>query len=82
MRSTTAAALTLVSGAHAFCRMPCRTETGVARMDPIVDPGQIADHVHTIAGSGSEYSIERLEIEQLVTDPLVKTSTWSPPTPT
>lgn len=56
MRSTAAAAaLTLVSGAHAFWRMPCRSETGVARMDPIMDKGKISDHVHTIAGSGSKY---------------------------
>jgi hypothetical protein len=55
MRSTTAAALTLVSGAHAFWRMPCRSETGVARMDPIMDKGTISDHVHTIAGSGSKF---------------------------
>lgn len=53
IRSTTAAALTLVSGAHAFWRMPCQTETGVARMDPLMDPGRIADHVHTVAGSSS-----------------------------
>lgn len=52
MRSTAAAALTLVSGAHAFWRMPCRSETGIARMDPIMDKGEISDHVHTIAGSG------------------------------
>lgn len=55
IRSTTAAALTLVSGAHAFWRMPCQTETGVARMDPLMDPGRIADHVHTVAGSSSTY---------------------------
>jgi hypothetical protein len=45
-----------VSGAHAFWRMPCRSETGLARMDPIMDKGTISDHVHTIAGSGSKYS--------------------------
>ena len=81
MRSTTAAALTLVSGAHAFWRMPCRSETGIARMDPIMDPGQISDHVHTIAGSGSKYSIMP-NAREAGTNNNSKTSPWTLPTPT
>lgn len=80
MRSTAAAALTLVSGAHAFWRMPCRSETGIARMDPIMDKGEISDHVHTIAGSGSKYLA--IQFEQYDTNSLVKNSPWMPPTPT
>ena len=49
-----AAALTLVSGASAFWRMPCRSRTGLARMDPLMDPNEISDHVHSIFGGGSE----------------------------
>lgn len=40
---------------HAFWRLPCRGRTGVARLDPIVDPGEISDHAHAIHGGGSEY---------------------------
>ncbi|KAK5166500.1 uncharacterized protein LTR77_008043 [Saxophila tyrrhenica] len=38
--------------ASAFWRMPCRSQTGVARLDPLVDPGEISAHVHTITGGG------------------------------
>ncbi|KAJ5381906.1 uncharacterized protein N7496_004334 [Penicillium cataractarum] len=37
----------------AFWRLPCRGRTGVARLDPIVDPGEISSHVHAIHGGGS-----------------------------
>lgn len=37
----------------AFWRLPCRGRTGVARLDPLVDPGEISSHVHTIHGAGS-----------------------------
>lgn len=36
----------------AFWRLPCRGRTGVARLDPIVDPGEISPHVHVIHGGG------------------------------
>ncbi|KAK5119867.1 hypothetical protein LTR85_007193 [Meristemomyces frigidus] len=45
-------ALTLVSSVTAFWRMPCRSQTGKARIDPIIDPGEISGHVHTIHGGG------------------------------
>lgn len=38
----------------AFWRMPCRSRTGLARIDPIMDPGAISDHVHAIHGGGSK----------------------------
>jgi len=50
-----ASALTLASGVSAFWRMPCRSSTGTARMDPLMDPGQIADHNHMVFGGGSKY---------------------------
>ena len=36
----------------AFWRLPCRGRSGVARMDPIVDPGKISSHVHVVHGGG------------------------------
>lgn len=50
--ATTAAALALAGHAAAFWRMPCRSQTGIGRIDPLVDPGSISDHVHTIHGGG------------------------------
>ncbi|KAI7319343.1 hypothetical protein KC340_g7869 [Hortaea werneckii] len=54
MRSQAAAlALAFAGSASAFWRMPCRSSTGRARMDPIVNPGEISPHVHTFHGSGN-----------------------------
>lgn len=51
-----AAALTLYSGsAEAFWRLPCRGQAGVARMDPLVQPGGPSDHAHVIHGASSKY---------------------------
>ncbi|KAK3679925.1 hypothetical protein LTR78_000302 [Recurvomyces mirabilis] len=53
MRSqATFTALTLVGSAAAFWRMPCRSQTGVGRLDPIMDAGSISGHVHSISGGG------------------------------
>ncbi|KAI7783434.1 wsc domain-containing protein [Diaporthe eres] len=38
--------------AAAFWRMECRGVTGQARIDPLVNPGEVADHAHEIFGSG------------------------------
>ncbi|OQO13972.1 hypothetical protein B0A48_00847 [Cryoendolithus antarcticus] len=51
--SRVATALALVGSASAFWRMPCRSRTGLARMDPLMDPGEISDHVHSIFGGGN-----------------------------
>ncbi|KAK5662979.1 hypothetical protein OQA88_6391 [Cercophora sp. LCS_1] len=40
-----------INGAAAFWRMPCRGRLGLARMDPLVSPGEVAQHVHHIHGS-------------------------------
>ncbi|EYE98561.1 DUF1996 domain-containing protein [Aspergillus ruber CBS 135680] len=39
--------------ADAFWRMPCRGRSGLARMDPLMDPGETSYHVHTVHGSGA-----------------------------
>lgn len=38
----------------AFWRMLCHGRTGLARIDPLVDPGQISDHSHVVHGGGSK----------------------------
>ncbi|KAI1178417.1 hypothetical protein F4777DRAFT_575953 [Nemania sp. FL0916] len=48
---TTFAILGMSSMADAFWRMECRGSTGVARMDPIMDPNKISGHAHTVHGS-------------------------------
>ncbi|KAJ5649325.1 uncharacterized protein N7484_003048 [Penicillium longicatenatum] len=48
------ACLAIFSGVtDAFWRLPCRGRTGLARLDPIVDPGVISSHVHSIHGGGN-----------------------------
>lgn len=44
-------ALGLASGANAFWRMECPGRLDVARLDPIVDPGKLSTHAHSIHGS-------------------------------
>ncbi|KAE8147040.1 hypothetical protein BDV25DRAFT_41151 [Aspergillus avenaceus] len=39
--------------ADAFWRLPCRGRAGLARLDPLMDPGKAASHVHTIHGPDS-----------------------------
>ncbi|KAJ4306429.1 hypothetical protein N0V88_001230 [Collariella sp. IMI 366227] len=48
---TSLAVLTAVSGASAFWRMECRGQLGLARLDPIISPGRVAQHAHAIHGS-------------------------------
>jgi hypothetical protein len=40
----------LVDNADAFWRMECRGRTGLARLDPLISPGTISDHAHTVHG--------------------------------
>ncbi|KAF2859727.1 hypothetical protein K470DRAFT_277476 [Piedraia hortae CBS 480.64] len=44
--------LALAGGANAFWRMPCRSQTGHGRLDPIANPGEVSPHVHTFHGGG------------------------------
>ncbi|KAL4994590.1 hypothetical protein BDV10DRAFT_149365 [Aspergillus recurvatus] len=46
------ACLVAFSGvADAFWRLPCRGRSALARMDPLVSPGEPSYHVHTVHGS-------------------------------
>ncbi|KAL1839072.1 hypothetical protein VTJ49DRAFT_1902 [Mycothermus thermophilus] len=49
--SISLAILSSLGGAHAFWRMECRGRVGLARLDPLVDPGTLSQHVHAIHGS-------------------------------
>ncbi|KAI0390448.1 WSC domain-containing protein [Xylariaceae sp. FL0594] len=41
----------LAARADAFFRLPCSSPVVVERSDPIVDPGAVAKHLHTVMGS-------------------------------
>ncbi|KAL4918450.1 hypothetical protein BDW62DRAFT_65178 [Aspergillus aurantiobrunneus] len=46
------ACLAAFSGvADAFWRLPCRGRSGLARMDPLISPGEPSYHVHAVHGS-------------------------------
>lgn len=45
-----------VSRSEAFWRMPCRSRTGLARIDPIISSGTVSEHAHAIHGGNSESS--------------------------
>ncbi|PPJ57327.1 hypothetical protein CBER1_07941 [Cercospora berteroae] len=50
---TPVTALALAGNVAAFWRMPCRSHTGIARIDPLVAPADVADHSHLVFGSGN-----------------------------
>lgn len=56
MKASTSLAIlgTAIHGADAFFRMPCRGLLGIARLDPLVNPGEIAHHAHNIHGSNGQ----------------------------
>ncbi|KAI7553806.1 WSC-domain-containing protein [Hortaea werneckii] len=41
---------TLLAPTEAFWRMPCPGRLLLERIDPIVDPGEVSGHVHTVSG--------------------------------
>ncbi|EZF78275.1 hypothetical protein H105_00669 [Trichophyton soudanense CBS 452.61] len=45
-----ASMLSMAAPAAAFWRMPCQGRLGLARMDPIVNPGELSPHAHAIHG--------------------------------
>ncbi|KFY06255.1 hypothetical protein V492_08098 [Pseudogymnoascus sp. VKM F-4246] len=52
MKFTAATAAAVLAGsAEAFWRMECRGRSGLARIDPLVNPGVASAHAHTIFGS-------------------------------
>ena len=50
------AALVLLSlqGVYAFWRLECDGSVGLARLDPLMDYGRVADHVHSIKGGSGK----------------------------
>ncbi|ORY92817.1 hypothetical protein BCR35DRAFT_349137 [Leucosporidium creatinivorum] len=50
------ALLASLSSVEAFWRMPCNKPLIVERADPIVNPGKISGHVHTVSG-GSNFDL-------------------------
>ncbi|KAG9252278.1 uncharacterized protein F5Z01DRAFT_625841 [Emericellopsis atlantica] len=52
-KSLIAASAGLVGTAQAFWRMECPGRVTLARLDPIVNPGQISSHLHTVHGSNA-----------------------------
>lgn len=53
MFAKSAAVVLLAGQAHAFWRMGCRGTTATGRIDPIVMPGQVSAHTHTVHGAGN-----------------------------
>ena len=48
-----------VAPAAAFWRLPCKTPIVVERADPIVAPGKVSNHLHTImGGNGFDYVMD------------------------
>lgn len=56
LKSIIALSAGLVGGAHAFWRMECPGRVGLARLDPIVNPGSLSKHVHAIHGSSGKFN--------------------------
>jgi len=57
------ACLALFPGyATAFWRLPCRGRSGLARIDPIVEPGEVSSHAHAVHGAGGNRALSRLEL--------------------
>lgn len=51
----------LMSGqVSAFWRMECRGVSGQARIDPLMQPGTVGEHVHEIFGSGGKFATNLL----------------------
>ncbi|KAJ7596656.1 hypothetical protein C8J56DRAFT_918004 [Mycena floridula] len=46
-----ASLLSLAEQGHAFWRLPCNSRLIVERADPIVNPGAVSGHVHTVSGA-------------------------------
>lgn len=36
--------------------MPCRSRSGLARIDPLVSPGEVSSHIHAIHGSSGRFN--------------------------
>lgn len=49
----------LMGQADAFFRMECRGVTALARMDPLVNPGGVSSHAHTVSGGNGKHKSSR-----------------------
>ena len=49
--------LTSVPSAFAFFKVPCSTPLVIERVDPIISPGEVSSHVHTVMG-GSAFGFD------------------------
>ncbi|KAM0191353.1 hypothetical protein ACHAPA_002138 [Fusarium lateritium] len=63
-KSAIALSAGFIGSAHAFWRMECPGRVGLARIDPIIDPGTISKHAHSIHGSSG--FAETVTTEQLL----------------
>ena len=57
--SSAVKALTLalaLGSVDAFWRMPCRSRSGLARVDPLVSFGTVSEHAHAIHGSSGMFT--------------------------
>ena len=50
-------AASLLGTANAFWRMECPGRVGLARIDPIMNPGSFSTHVHSIHGSSGKIDL-------------------------
>ena len=48
--------LGLINNVDAFWRLQCFGRLGTAMMDPIVSPGEMSSHEHTVKGGSGTYS--------------------------
>jgi hypothetical protein len=56
---TFGAIIALAGAANAFWRMPCSGRLSLERADPVVSPGMVSGHVHTISGgNGFGFSMD------------------------
>jgi hypothetical protein len=55
LKSAIALSAGFIGSAHAFWRMECPGRVGLARIDPIIDPGTVSKHAHSIHGSSGEF---------------------------
>jgi hypothetical protein len=49
--------LGLAAQSDAFWRMECRASSGYARIDPLISYGGVAEHMHSVFGSGGKQRI-------------------------
>ena len=68
--TTSVAALAALAGpAAAFWRMPCPSRLIDERIDPLIFPGQVSAHTHTVVGGNGKSSSTRLDrLERHITD--------------